>query len=46
MRHRWGRDSLCAVSLRMREWDELAKEMNVPVIDLDVLKGKALGLLH
>jgi len=40
------RDPLCAVSLRMREWDELAKEMNVPVIDLDVLKGKALGLLH
>ncbi|MDD2059860.1 HD domain-containing protein [Pseudomonas sp. GD03860] len=40
------RDPLCAVSLRMREWDELAKVMNVPVIDLELLKGKALGLLH
>ncbi|RWU23498.1 phosphohydrolase [Pseudomonas alkylphenolica] len=40
------RDPLCAVSLRMREWDELAKEMNVPVIDLDLLKAKALKLLH
>jgi len=40
------RDPLCTVSLRMREWDELAKEMHVPVIDLDVLKGKALALLH
>ncbi|MCP1521081.1 phosphonate degradation associated HDIG domain protein [Pseudomonas migulae] len=39
------RDPLCAVSLRMRQWDELAKEMWVPVIDLDVLKEKALRLL-
>ncbi|MNT77602.1 hypothetical protein D3C72_2167330 [compost metagenome] len=39
-------DPLCKVSLRMREWDELAKEMHVPVIDLDVLKAKALKLLH
>ncbi|EJM87507.1 MULTISPECIES: phosphonate degradation HD-domain oxygenase [unclassified Pseudomonas] len=38
-------DPLCAVSLRMRQWDELAKEMNVPLLDLDVLKRKALGLL-
>ncbi|MHC8323422.1 phosphonate degradation HD-domain oxygenase [Pseudomonas sp. GB2N2] len=38
-------DPLCAVSLRMRQWDELAKEMWVPVIDLDVLKVKALRLL-
>lgn len=38
-------DPLCAVSLRMRQWDELAKEMDVPVIDLQLLKGKALGLL-
>ncbi|MCY1391233.1 phosphonate degradation operons associated HDIG domain protein [compost metagenome] len=35
------RDPLCEVSLRMRQWDELAKEMAVPVIDLQVLKGKA-----
>jgi predicted HD phosphohydrolase len=39
------RDPLCAVSLRMRQWDELAKEMHVPVIDLAVLKGKAVRLL-
>jgi phosphonate degradation associated HDIG domain protein len=38
-------DPLCAVSLRMRQWDEQAKEMWVPVMDLDILKRKALGLL-
>jgi predicted HD phosphohydrolase len=38
-------DPLCAVSLRMRQWDELAKEMHVPVIDLAVLKDKAWRLL-
>jgi phosphonate degradation associated HDIG domain protein len=38
-------DPLCAVSLRMRQWDELAKEMHVPVMDLDVLKRKAVGVL-
>ncbi|RON08308.1 phosphohydrolase [Pseudomonas brassicacearum] len=39
------RDPLCAISLRMRQWDEQAKEMWVPVIDLGVLKAKALRLL-
>jgi len=39
------RDPLCAVSLRMRQWDELAKEMGVPVMDLQVLKEKAARLL-
>ncbi|MEN5043148.1 phosphonate degradation HD-domain oxygenase [Pseudomonas koreensis] len=39
------RDPLCAVSLRMRHWDELAKERAVPVIDLQVLKEKAARLL-
>ena len=39
------RDPLCAVSLRMRQWDEQAKELWVPVLDLDILKHKALGLL-
>jgi hypothetical protein len=29
----------------MRQWDELAKEMAVPVIDLAVLKRKAEVLL-
>ncbi|WP_296186252.1 phosphonate degradation HD-domain oxygenase [Pseudomonas sp. UBA1879] len=38
-------DPLCGVSLRMRQWDEMAKEMNVPVIDLSILKEKALSLL-
>ncbi|CAN7190667.1 HD domain-containing protein [Pseudomonas sp. LjRoot277] len=39
------RDPLCGVSLRMRQWDEQAKEMNVPLIDLEVLKVKAAALL-
>ena len=38
-------DPLCEISLRMRQWDERAKETNVPVIDLRVLKGKAMALL-
>ncbi|MGV8890929.1 MAG: phosphonate degradation HD-domain oxygenase [Pseudomonas sp.] len=38
-------DPLCAVSLRMRQWDELAKEMAVPVMDLEVLKRKAAIVL-
>ncbi|MGL5996364.1 MAG: phosphonate degradation HD-domain oxygenase [Pseudomonas proteolytica] len=38
-------DPLCAVSLRLRHWDEQAKEMHVPVLDLEVLKAKARQLL-
>jgi phosphonate degradation associated HDIG domain protein len=38
-------DPLCEVSLRMRQWDDLAKETHVPLIDLDILKEKALNLL-
>ncbi|CAB5533793.1 Predicted HD phosphohydrolase [Pseudomonas putida] len=38
-------DPLFKVSLRMREWDEMAKEVGVPVIDLALLKEKALALL-
>ncbi len=38
-------DPLCAVSLRMRHWDEQAKEPGVPVMDLQVLKDKARRLL-
>jgi phosphonate degradation associated HDIG domain protein len=38
-------DPLCALSLRMRRWDELAKERAVPVMDLAVLKEKAARLL-
>ncbi len=39
------RDPLCEISLRMRHWDEQAKERDVPVIDLAVLKDKASRLL-
>lgn len=39
------RDPLCEVSLRMRQWDERAKDMDVLVMDLDVLKRKVAGLL-
>ncbi|MHA6198374.1 phosphonate degradation HD-domain oxygenase [Pseudomonas wadenswilerensis] len=38
-------DPLCAVSLRMRYWDEEAKLEWVPVMDLEVLKAKAIALL-
>jgi predicted HD phosphohydrolase len=38
-------DPLCAVSLRMRQWDEQAKQMRVPLIDLAILKDKATALL-
>jgi phosphonate degradation associated HDIG domain protein len=38
-------DPLCAVNLRMRQWDELAKQRWVPVMDLGILKEKALRLL-
>ncbi|MBP5073865.1 HD domain-containing protein [Pseudomonas chlororaphis] len=39
-------DPLCAVSLRLRHWDEQAKELWVPVMDLQVLKDKAVRLLN
>ncbi|VVO08715.1 phosphonate degradation HD-domain oxygenase [Pseudomonas fluorescens] len=39
-------DPLCAVSLRMRHWDEQAKSVNVPVLDVEVLKVKARGMLR
>ena len=38
-------DPLFQVSLRMRHWDEQAKAMHVPVLDLEVLKAKARQLL-
>lgn len=38
-------DPLCALSLRMRRWDELAKEVAVPLVGLSVLKRKAEKLL-
>lgn len=39
------RDPLCAVSLRMRVWDEEAKLSDVPVMDLELLKAKAVAQL-
>ncbi|NWA29436.1 HD domain-containing protein [Pseudomonas gingeri] len=38
-------DPLCAVSLRMRHWDEQAKLEEVPLIDLQLLRTKATRLL-
>ncbi len=38
-------DPLCAVSLRMRHWDEQAKCEGAPVIDLQLLRAKAALLL-
>jgi phosphonate degradation associated HDIG domain protein len=38
-------DPLYQVSLRLRHWDEQAKQMHVPVLDLQVLKAKARQLL-
>ena len=43
--HSFEQDPLCAVSLRMRHWDEQAKEMHVPVLDLEVLQAKARAVL-
>ena len=38
-------DPLFNTSIQMRKWDEEAKEMNVPLIDLSILKDKALKVL-
>ena len=35
------RDPLFDLSVRMRRWDELAKEVNTPLLDLELLKSKA-----
>ena len=39
-------DPLCELSLRMRLWDEQAKQLHAPIIDLQLLKAKALKLLN
>lgn len=39
-------DPLCELSLRMRLWDEQAKQLHAPLIDLQQLKAKALNLLN
>ncbi len=38
-------DALFDTSILMRKWDELAKETNVPIIDLDDLKDRARKVL-
>lgn len=38
-------DPLFETSIRMRKWDELAKEIETPVLDLNVLKAKAVSIL-
>jgi phosphonate degradation associated HDIG domain protein len=38
-------DPLFDVSIRMRHWDEEAKEINMPLIDLEKLKSKAKDIL-
>ncbi len=38
-------DPLFGTSILMRKWDELAKEMNVPIISLDDLRQRATRVL-
>lgn len=38
-------DPLFETSIRMRKWDELAKEIDVPLLDLDTLKKMAISIL-
>ena len=42
---RFQADPYFEISLLMRKWDELAKEINVALIDIRILKKKALTLL-
>jgi 2-amino-1-hydroxyethylphosphonate dioxygenase (glycine-forming) len=39
-------NDIFAESILMRRWDELAKEMNVPITDLDDLKARARNVLQ
>ena len=36
---------LCGISLRLRHWDEQAKQLHIPLLDLQLLKDKATRLL-
>lgn len=38
-------DPLFEISILMRKWDELAKENNIPVIDLNEMKSRAIAIL-
>jgi phosphonate degradation associated HDIG domain protein len=42
---RFEKDVLFETSILMRKWDELAKEMNIPVIPLEVMKETARKVL-
>ena len=39
------KDPLFDLSIRMRRWDELAKETNIPLVDMELLKTKARAVL-
>jgi 2-amino-1-hydroxyethylphosphonate dioxygenase (glycine-forming) len=39
------KDPLFYTSIQLRKWDELAKEINVPIIDMAILKSKAFKVL-
>ena len=39
------KDPLFETSLQMRKWDEQAKKINVPIIDIAILKAKARRVL-
>jgi phosphonate degradation associated HDIG domain protein len=39
------RDPLFEASVRLRQWDEMAKEMNVPITDLSRIKAMAFEVL-
>ena len=43
--HQFENDPLFDVMIRMRRWDEMAKEENVPLMDLNELKQKAISVL-
>ena len=38
-------DPLFQTSIQMRKWDELAKEINVPVVDIEEIKNVAIKVL-
>ncbi|MBI3221145.1 MAG: HD domain-containing protein [Bacteroidetes bacterium] len=42
---RFEQDPLFEASIQLRKWDELAKEINTPLIDLEMIKAKAYHAL-
>jgi len=38
-------DSLFEASILLRKWDEAAKEINLPIIDLEIIRAKCLTIL-